>query len=308
VGVRGAYDGGMPVGGEHITQAEGSCKLTLTAPTQAWSPAEGTVAGRSLAVDFGSAGQIRGTQLANGDLQWANGARWAKDAPVPPPGPPGPPPRPPPRPSFPRRFSADIQATGNFGQIQAVYQDLDLQRSLVAGELTGDPSFGGWRQQTLLTAGPRGADPATPYATALTQLSWQSNHAPLAHCSYELATQCVKSDPNSGGCVKYAPASVAPFFGNPVTVLEKTESVGGVKCEKWSNGGSPSKTMYWAIWFAAKTMAAPAGPTVLKVQVINPGHHGGFPTPGWSAGYSFSNFSTAPIPEEVFSPPAGWLG
>jgi hypothetical protein len=257
-------------------------------------------------VDFGAAGQISGTKLAGGDLQWANGARWAKDGPVPPR--PGPPPGPPGGPSFPRRFSADVQATGNFAQVEAVYQDLDLQRSLLAGQLTGDSGYGGWRQQTLLIAGPRGADPSTPYAKALTQMSWQSNHAPwAAHCSYELATKCVKSDPNSGGCVEQAPATVNPFFGNPVTVLEKKEPVGGVLCEKWSNGGTPAKTMYWAIWFAANSIGNPDGPTVLKAQVINPGTHGGFPTPGWTAGYSFSNFTTHPIPAKTFSPPLNWL-
>ena len=59
-------------------------------------------------------------------------------------------------PQFPRRFSANVVASGNFEQVHAVYQDLDGQRKLLAGELTGDVSHGGWRQQSLLTKGPTG--------------------------------------------------------------------------------------------------------------------------------------------------------
>jgi hypothetical protein len=178
-------------------------------------------------------------------------------------------------PLFPRRFSADVAASGNFEQIRAVYQDLDGQRMLLAGELTGDVSHGGWRQQSLQTVGPTGADPSTPYASAMTAMSWQSGSAaPPKRCSYELALQCVKRDPNSGGCVEHAPASVTPFFGNPVTILEKKETVDGVMCEKWSNGGSatsPPWTEYWAIWFVADSLSNPDGPTVAKVEVVNPG-------------------------------------
>ena len=76
--VSGAYDSGLSGRGEKITQAKGTCTITLTAPTQPWSPATGTVAGKSLTVDFGAAGSIAGTKRANGDLQWANGALWEK--------------------------------------------------------------------------------------------------------------------------------------------------------------------------------------------------------------------------------------
>lgn len=213
-------------------------------------------------------------------------------------------------PQFPRRFSANVVASGNFEQVHAVYQDLDGQRKLLAGELTGDVSHGGWRQQSLLTKGPTGADPSTPYASSMVAMSWQSGSAPPARCSYELALDCVKRDPNSGGCIQHAPASVTPFFGNPVTTLEKREAVDGVMCEKWSNNGSataPPWTEYLAIWFAADSLSIPRGPTVAKVQIINPGNHGGFPTPGWTASYALSNFSTAPIASSTFAPPAGWL-
>ena len=76
--------------------------------------------------------------------------------------------------------------------------------------------------------------------------------------------------------------------------------------EKWTNGVTPGVTPghpdLWAVWFAA------AGEDVVVrvcyTQQTNPMH--GFPIPGWTYVYEFTNFTTNSIPSSRFEPPPDW--
>jgi hypothetical protein len=195
---------------------------------------------------------------------------------------------------FPKRFSATVVSDSSWGTIgcrgtplvKKVYQDFNstLWSHHVATQ--GGP----WHfEEVLITVPASTADPTTPEATHLTKFTWNSD-TDFESCAYKIYNQ-----------------QVPEFFGYATSVLEAREVVLGVLCEKWSNKDrAGTYDPYWAVWYPIN--AHPAYSAVLKAQyVYPPSRPGMFPVPGCSTNYTFSNFSTAPIPPDRFTPPKGWL-
>jgi hypothetical protein len=207
-----------------------------------------------------------------------------------------------PPPQFPRRFSAAVAwqcpgdvACGGLGDVAAVYQDLGANNSALMGLRSGEPWGPGYVYDNVLVTTPLGGE------AALTRFVWQWQ-TPGTRCSQRPANR-----------------SPGPFFAPAVSVLEGHETIGGVACEKWTNGVQPSHQIdppdMWAVWFAVVPASGGARDggggggerTVAKVsytQQTNPMH--GFPIPGWTYEYLFTNFTTGPIPSWHFEPPPGW--
>eukprot|EP00040_Diaphanoeca_grandis_P005005 m.30941 g.30941 ORF g.30941 m.30941 type:complete len:299 (+) comp16369_c1_seq1:2-898(+) len=200
-------------------------------------------------------------------------------------------------PEFPRRFSANVKYSCTDGDcfetsdVLAVYQDLDNNVTLWSGLMSGDYPTQPHRQQLLYVAAPHGVDPSTPEADELTKLTWTPTN--LSGCSYQLA-----------------PHGPPAFFAHETNFFEKHETINGVLCEKWSNNGSasaPPYTPYWAVWYKATVGgASSSSATVMRTTYTDPGIHGSFPVPGFTYTYTFSDFSTAPIPPATFEPPQKW--
>jgi hypothetical protein len=192
-------------------------------------------------------------------------------------------------PEFPLRFSASVQwsclgevTCGGLGKVSEVYQDLNAKQSLLIGLRSGEPWGSGYVYDNVLI---------TPTENVLARFVWKT-HTTNTRCS----------DNPTG-----APRA---FFANAVSILEGNETINGVMYEKWTNGVIPSsKPPYpdlWAVWFAAVT--SPNGDRdvarISYTQQTNPMH--GFPIPGWTYNYDFTNFTTNAILESRFEPPSDW--
>jgi hypothetical protein len=281
-------------------------RLTVASPGESWSPAVGSVRGDSVSVDFGG-NQLVATLQADGSLPWSNGLTWAREGPGPPPPSPGPPPPPPSsdQPVFPRRFSALVTATcsggacdeggwcdGGAGRMNAVYQDLDRNLSLWKDLQSGNPWGSGFvHSNVLILPNPETASDGRSKG-GLARVVWKS----------ETKNDACSIAPEGG-------AAPPAFWGYPTiahvgrgSIMIGSETI---TCEKWSNNATMGIAPYpdnWAVWFRT---APPHDPVRLQyTRQTNPMH--GFPIEGWNYQYTFTNFSTAPIPDETFALPPAW--
>lgn len=198
---------------------------------------------------------------------------------------------------FPKRFSATIVSDSTWDHIGCdglplvgkVYQDTTstLWSHHIATQ--GGP----WHfEEVLVTVPASTADPDTPEATHLTKFTWKSD-TDFDGCAYQLYFETNRQLPE--------------FFGYLTSKLETREAIQGIQCEKWSNGDKAGPyDPYWAVWYPIN--AHPAYSVVLKAQYVRPpSRPNQFPVPGCTLNYTFSDFSTAPIPSERFTPPEQWL-
>ena len=200
-------------------------------------------------------------------------------------------------PSFPERFSANVSSVSSWGKSGCdglpvvtgkVYQDKNSSL-LTHNWVTPDSGKNFYLLNTLLTIPASTADPDTPEATNLTLFTWDSD-TESRNCEYQIHNGKIQN-----------------FFGFPLTVLVKREAVGNVVCEKWSNTKTRDPHSHdWAVWFPIN--AQPPYSIVAKAEYYSPYHppHGN-PIPSCTLDYTFTNFSTAPIPPQVFAPPKQWL-
>ena len=199
---------------------------------------------------------------------------------------------------FPRRFTASIATNSSWGKhlgcaglpiVGKVYQDHNS--TLWSHSIQTDGVH--WHyEEVLITVPASTADPSTPEATQLTRFTWNSDTQHTS-CSYSLWY--------------YSDRQVPQFFGYPTSVLETKETIHGVECEKWSNRDKAGPyDSYWAVWYPVN--AKPAYSVVLQAQYLYPpSRPHQFPVPGCSINYTFSDFTTDPISQDIFTPPTDWL-
>ena len=201
-------------------------------------------------------------------------------------------PGPAPPPQIPARFSATVSwqcngvpapECGGLGKVSEVYQDLEANRTLLVGLRSGEPFGPGYTHSNVLVIAP-------PYPNPLLRFVWRT-HTRNASCSRSPTSRA------------------SPFFAHPVSTPAGKETINGVVCDKWTNGVTPGSEPYpdlWSVWFKAgqSTGTAAVVARISYTQQTNPMH--GFPIPGWTYVYDFSDFTTDPIPSSTFEPPPDW--
>ena len=201
-------------------------------------------------------------------------------------------------PTFPERFSANVISVSLWGKYVGcgglpvvngkMYQDKNS--SLLTHTWVTPDSFKNFYLQNILITIPAStADPDTPEATNLTFFTRDSD-TESQNCDYQIYNGKIQN-----------------FFGFPLTMLVKWKVVGNVECEKWSNTVTRNpRYINWAVWFT--TNAQPPYSIVAKAEYYTPYHFAHVnPIPSCTLDYIFTNFSTAPIPQQVFAPPKQWL-